>query len=47
MSIVEGVSVEVVNMSQGLNEEHVHSTFIATAAVSNNILVKSNKAWKK
>ena len=38
MSIAEGESVQVVDMSsQGLNEEHVNSTFIATAAVSNNI----------
>ena len=32
MSIAEGESVQVVDMSsQGLNEEHVNSTFIATA----------------
>ena len=38
MSIAEGESVQVVDMSsQGLNEEHVNSTFIATAAASNNI----------
>ena len=39
MSIAEGESVQVVDMSsQGLNEEHVNSTFIATVAASNNIL---------
>ena len=38
MSIAEGEAVQVVDMSsQGLNEERVNSTFIATAAVSNNI----------
>ena len=38
MSIAEGESVQVVDMSsQGLNEEHVNSTFIATVAASNTI----------
>ena len=38
MLIMEGESVQVVDMSsQGLNDEHVNSTFIATVAASNNI----------
>ena len=38
MSIAEGESAQVVDMlSQGLNEEHVNRTFIATAVASNNI----------